>query len=413
MNLRENILEALRSIRANLLRSILTAAIVAIGITALVGILTAIDGLQASISNNFATLGANSFTIKRVDTGNQRRSQGVQEKSYPEVTFFEANRFKEYFTLPAQMSISTLITWDGEAKYGSKKTNPNMVVTGVDENYMELSGYTLAQGRNFTPSEIQNATNAIIIGPTVRDALFDKRQDPIGAEITLLNSRFRVIGVMEEKGTMGGNSGSSRAMLIPVTGAGRFATDGALAYEVEVVINNPAQLDDAMGEATGLMRAIRQDRLGQPDSFQISRNISAAEELAETSNAMRMGGFVIGFITLLGASIGLMNIMLVSVTERTREIGVRKALGATPKKIRQQFLIEAIVICLMGGIVGIILGITIGNLVSRLVGEGVFLIPWLWMLIGVTICILVGLGSGYYPARKASRLDPVESLRFE
>jgi putative ABC transport system permease protein len=413
VDLRENISEGLRSVRANLLRSILTAAIVAIGITALVGILTAIDGLQASISNNFATLGANSFTLEQVETGNQRRSGGMQQKSYPELTFFEVNRFKEYFTVPAEVSISTLISWSVEAKWGSKKTNPNMVVMGADENYLALSGYTLAEGRNFTPTEIINANNVIIIGPTIRDALFDKNEQPINAEIMVLNNRFRIIGVMEEKGSMGGNSGSSRAMLIPVTGASRFATEQALTYTLEVEVSNPAQIEEAMGEATGLMRAIRQDQLGQPDSFKISRNISAAEELAETSNAMRIGGGVISFITLLGASIGLMNIMLVSVTERTREIGVRKALGATPKKIRQQFLIEAIVICLMGGIVGIILGITIGNLVSTLVGEGVFLIPWIWMLTGVTICILVGLGSGYYPARKASRLDPVESLRFE
>lgn len=413
MNLRENISEGLRSIRANLLRSILTAAIVAIGITALVGILTAIDGLQASISNNFASLGANSFTIKEVDTRNQRRSGGKQEKSYPELSFFETNRFKEYYTIPAKTSISTLISWNGEAKRGSKKTNPNMVVLGGDENYLDLSGYTLTQGRNFTPSEIQNASNVIIIGPTIRDVLFEKNENPINSDIMVLNTRFTVIGVLEEKGSMGGNSGSSRAMVMPITGASRFATEGALSYSLEVAVTNPAQIEEAMGEATGLMRAVRQDQLGKPDSFEISRNITAAQELAETSNAMRIAGGVISFITLLGASIGLMNIMLVSVTERTREIGVRKALGATPKKIRQQFLIEAIVICLMGGIVGIILGITIGNLVSQLVGEGVFLIPWVWMLTGATICILVGLGSGYYPASKASKLDPVESLRFE
>ncbi|AHM62506.1 antimicrobial peptide ABC transporter permease [Flammeovirgaceae bacterium 311] len=413
MNFKENIFEGLRSVRGNMLRSILTAAIVAIGITALVGILTAIDGLQASISNNFADLGANAFTIERVETGRQRRSEGRQEKSFPEVSFFEANRFKDYYTVPAKVSISTLITYNAEAKYGSKKTNPNMVVTGADENFLELSGYSLSDGRNFTPTEIQNATNAVIIGPTIRETLFEQNQNPVGAEITVLNTRFRVIGVMEEKGSMGGNSGSGRAMLIPVTGASRFATDQALSYAVEVVINNPAQIEDAMGEAAGLMRAIRQDPLNQPDSFELKRNISAAEELAETSSMMRIGGFIIGIITLLGASIGLMNIMMVSVTERTREIGVRKALGATPQKIRQQFLIEAIVICLIGGFIGIILGILIGNFVSTLVGEGVFLIPWLWIIMGVTLCIGVGLSSGYYPARKAANLDPVESLRFE
>nr|WP_316928521.1 ABC transporter permease [Cesiribacter andamanensis] len=391
----------------------LTAAIVAIGITALVGILTAIDGMQASITNNFASLGANSFKIESKDAGNQRRMQGRQEKTYPEITFFEAKRFKDYFSVPADISISTMITFGAELKYGSKKTNPNMVVLGGDENFLAQSGYTLAEGRNFTPNDIQLGTNLVIIGPTIRQALFERNEEAVGADIMLLNNRFKIIGVMDEAGSMGGNSGSSRAAIIPVTGASRFATNQALAYTVEVSIPNPQEMDNAMGEATGLMRAIRQDALGQPDSFELSRNISAAEELASISGKMRIGGFVIGIITLLGASIGLMNIMLVSVTERTREIGVRKALGATPQKIRLQFLIEATVICLLGGIAGIVFGILIGNLVSSLVGEGGFLIPWLWIMAGVSICILVGLGSGYYPARKASRLDPVESLRFE
>jgi putative ABC transport system permease protein len=172
-------------------------------------------------------------------------------------------------------------------------------------------------------------------------------------------------------------------------------------------------MDYAMGEATGVMRSIRRDRPGDLNSFELEKSETLAQELESITSGLRMGGFGIGFITLLGASIALMNIMLVSVTERTREVGVRKALGATPLRIRQQFVIEAIVVCLLGGIAGIIMGILIGNLLSRAMGITLFVVPWTWMTVGMAVCVFVGLISGYYPAHKASRLDPIESLRFE
>jgi putative ABC transport system permease protein len=173
------------------------------------------------------------------------------------------------------------------------------------------------------------------------------------------------------------------------------------------------QLDFAMGEATGLLRKIRNDQIGKPNSFEIEKSETLAQEMESITSGLRFGGFGVGFITLLGASIALMNIMLVSVTERTREVGVRKALGATPLRIRQQFVIEAIVVCLLGGIGGVILGILIGNLISKGIGIDTFVVPWTWMMVGMMICVAVGLLSGYYPAYKASKLDPIESLRFE
>lgn len=412
MHFKENINEALRAVRANLLRSILTAAIVAIGITSLVGILTAIDSMQASITNSFSSLGTNTFTIQSKEEGRRRQSEGRVEKNAEPLSFEEAQRFKEQFSYAPQMTIYSTITGGAEVKYSSKKTNPNMVVVGVDPEYLGLKAYNLTEGRNLSPLENQYGSNVAIIGPEVKKSLFDSFENPIGKDISLLGNKFRVIGVLESSGA-GGNSSTDRAILIPVVGAGRFATNGRLRYALDVEVKNPAEMDNVLGEATGLMRIIRQDRLGQPESFEVQRNQSAAESLAEIGGYMKIGGFVIGAITLFGASIGLMNIMMVSVTERTREIGVRKALGATPLKIRQQFFIEAIVICLLGGITGVLLGIMIGNLVSGFVGDSVFIVPWLWVVVGVTICILVGLFSGFYPAYKASRLDPVESLRFE
>jgi putative ABC transport system permease protein len=228
-----------------------------------------------------------------------------------------------------------------------------------------------------------------------------------------LGRRFQIIGVLDKVGSSFGGQGVDRTIIVPVEMAGRLAAGRALRYSITTTLNNPLELEFAMGEATSLMRSIRQDRLGKDQSFDLERSESLADSMNEVTGYLKIGGFTIGFITLLGASIGLMNIMMVSVTERTKEIGVRKALGATPKRIRQQFLIEAIVICLLGGLVGVLLGISFGNLISSIISSGSFFIPWFWIFFGLTVCVIVGLISGYYPAFKASKLDPIESLRFE
>lgn len=191
-----------------------------------------------------------------------------------------------------------------------------------------------------------------------------------------------------------------------------MAAGKSLTIDIDVLVDNSLSMDQAMGEAQGLMRIIRHDKISEPESFVVERSESLAEKLNDITGYLKMGGFGIAIITLLGASIGLMNIMMVSVTERTREIGIRKALGATPGRIRQQFLIEAIVVTQMGGIAGVVLGMILGNIVTSYM-DGSFIIPWLWIFVSFLIGIIVGVGSGYYPAKKASRLDPIESLRFE
>jgi putative ABC transport system permease protein len=411
MNLVENIKEGLRSIQSNILRTVLTALIIAIGITSLVGILTAIESIRASVESNFSQLGANSFDIEGTKPW-RRRNQGKNEKIYPPIKYKEALAFTRLFTYSSEINIEVAVTGNAEAKFQSQKTNPNVRIMGGNQNYLIINGYELERGRSFSNIEVENAANVAIIGQEIKTSLFEKT-DPINQYVSVLGNRYKVIGVLNKIGSIMGGGGADRMIMIPVSTASRIATDSELTYDLKVAVKNAADFDMAMGEATVLMRSIRRDQLGRPDSFEITKSDSLSSRLDDITGYLKIGGFVIGFITLLGAAIGLMNIMMVSVTERTREIGIRKALGATPKRIRQQFLIEAIVICQMGGIVGVLLGIGIGNGISMMISEGSFIIPWLWIMVGLVICVAVGLISGYYPAYKASKLDPIESLRFE
>lgn len=411
MNIQENIKEGIKSIKANKLRTILTAALISIGITSLVGILTAIDGIQNSIDKSFSSLGANTFDIED-RRRNRGSSGGKKEKSYPKVTFNELLTFKEKYEGPGTPSIYTLITGQAEVKYGSKVTNPNQRVLGGDENYLVVDGYDIEKGRPFSANESLNGSYVALVGSDVIDELFDEK-NPIGERISLMGSKFRIVGTIAEQGGASGTSNIDRTIIIPMQTARIIAPERNFGYEVAVAVADPTQMDNAMEIARGLMRRIRKDRPGEEDSFELSASKSLAQRIGSITGDLRVGGFVVGFLTLLGASIGLMNIMMVSVTERTREIGVRKALGATPLKIRQQFLIEAIVITQMGGIGGILMGMGIGNLTSTLLFKSDFIVPWLWMFIAVLIGIVVGLISGYIPAHKASKLDPIDSLRFE
>ena len=411
MNYQENIREGLRAVRANLLRSILTALIIAIGIMALVGILTAIDGIQASVDNSFAQLGVNSFDIKG-NSNRGRRRFGRNQKVYPPIKYKQAKAYQERLGFPAKVSIVTRITGIAEIKFRSKKTNPNSRVVGVNENFIVTKGYSLTRGRNFSPTEITKGTNVGIIGHDLANTLFEK-ENPLNKIVSVLGKRILVIGVLKKIGGSFGGSGNDRSIFIPIEMAYRIPTSAQPTYNITTSLDGPMDFMMAMGEAESLMRQIRKDKLGLPNSFEIERSESAADRLSNITGYLTIGGVVVGFITLLGASIGLMNIMLVSVTERTREIGLRKALGATPRRIRQQFLVEAVVICLLGGMVGIFLGILAGNGLSLILGSKGFIIPWSRIIVGLVTCILVGSASGYYPAFKASRLDPIESLRFE
>lgn len=412
MNLIENIREGLRSIAGNRLRTILTSLIIAIGITSLVGILTAIDGIQNSVTSSFAGLGANTFSIvARQDAF--RRGGRTQRQDKP-IDYFDAVQFKRRFPYNAIIALSSVVTGAAQAKYGSTKTNPNVLLIGSDDAYLSVKGYAIQNGRNLAQNDLTYALNVAVIGSEVASTLFEKKIDPINQLIRVSGSQYKVIGVLAKKGGLTGG-GDDRVILIPLDNARALAGSRQLTFDITASVPNVSDQDEAVGEARGMMRLVRRDPLGQPDSFEIQRADNLAETTETITGYLRMGGFGIGFITLLGASIALLNIMLVSVTERTREIGIRKSLGATPKRIREQFLIEAIVICLLGGLGGVLLGLGVGNLIASIISQGTggFVVPWAWMGLGLLVCITVGLFAGIYPAVRASRLDPIDALRYE
>ena len=412
MNPFENVREAFRSIRANLLRTILTALILSIGLFALVGILTGIDAMKNSLSETFASLGANSFDVHAKGYSNRGRRGGVQVRQYPPIDFLQAKLYKKAMGDEAQVGISAYIAGAVEMKANGTKTNPNMQVVAGDENYLKIQGYNLAEGRTFSQTELNNGANVLIVGEEIRLKLFPK-QSPLGKYVSALGQRFLIVGLLEKSGGSMGGGGADRLALLPLETGNQLPRQRALTFDVKTATDQQGTLAFLIGQTTGVMRAVRHDKLGQEDSFVVESSESLASDLDAISGKVRVGGSIMAFITLLGASIALMNIMLVSVTERTREIGIRKALGATAKQIRLQFLIEAIVICLMGGTLGIILGVPGGNGVAKFVGSSSFLVPWVWMIVGLVICVGVGLASGYYPASKAAALDPIDSLRYE
>jgi putative ABC transport system permease protein len=406
----ESIKMAYASIRQNGVRTLITCCIIGFGIMALVGILTTVDGLKTYISSSFGSMGANTFKIRNRSLMINFGGGSDEPKVFKRISLLEAQAFREEFSAQNPVGIQIIGSYTSQVKFQDKKTNPNIMVFGVDDSYTTTEGYGLVAGRNFTSNELILGNKVSILGNEVAKKLFTSSASAIGKYITVNGMRYSVIGVFEKKGTSMITTDNFVAM--PLNNVRRAFDEMEETYVLSVRSNTPEKLDLTVEEAKIVMRSIRKLKPGEENNFDILKSDSISEMMVEKLQYATIGGFIISIITLIGAAIGLMNIMLVSVTERTREIGTLKAIGATRKNILNQFLTEALFVCLLGGIIGIVLGILIGNSVSLFMG-GEFIIPWNWMFLGIVFCIIVGLISGIFPAVKASKLDPIESLRYE
>lgn len=376
---------------------------------ALVGILTALDGITHALGDSFSGLGANSFEIsQKVEKGNGPHGRRVGDP----ISYRQATSFKKRYTANARVALSMTCSFGATAKYKSETTNPNVRVMGIDENYFYVNGESIAKGRIFSATEMENGSHKAIIGKDIVKDLFNGRDNvALGSSITVSDLRYKVIGIMESKGAgMGG--GGDRIVLVPLSVGKMVYGDPRRGYKVVVRGKEVTEMDLSIAEAQGLFRKVRRLRISDEDDFQIRKADAMIAMLEENTSTLRIATVSIGLITLLGAAIGLMNIMLVSVTERTKEIGINKALGARKSDIRKIFLAEALIIGQLGGLVGIFLGVLVGNIVPQKMG-GTFVMPWGWLSLGIVLCLIVGVLSGFYPAKKAADLDPIDALRYE
>ncbi len=417
---------AYRTIRSNKLRTGITVAIIAMGIGALIMIITGIEAATDSLTSSFSTMGANAFSIRfrernvRFGGNRQQEVKKMSRTALKErksnmgrmITFEEARAFKERYAFPATVSIAVGGPNGIVANTDTRKTNPDLRIAGGDENYLQLNGYQIRYGRNFTPTEVNSGRSICILGSAVASKLFPEAPEKaVDRVIKVDHVPYRVVAVLKDKGSSAFFN-ADRVVITSVNCIRRLYATNNSSFNIAVMVSDLKLMDVAVGEAKGTFRPIRKLDVKEDDNFYIDKSDSIAEKLLTNLGFLKYATLAIAFITLVGAAIGLMNIMLVAVNERTREIGLIKALGGRRNAIRSQFLWESVLISFFGAIAGITFGLLFGNIVALILHSG-FVFPLNWVIIAIFMCTGVGILAGLYPAQKAARLNPIEALRHE
>ena len=399
---------ALTALRTNKLRSALTVLGVTIGVFSVIGVMTALSVIQSSIEGGLSFLGSNIFQFAKYPT----MSKTDPETTYANrrnITLEEAREFERLMGGEAGAICFKIFDGGKPASFGRTKLQ-GLTLVGTNEHFLVANSYTLGYGRNISPEDVALARSVTVVGTDIQKKLFPN-ESPIGKTIKINEKPHQIIGVFTEKGSSFGQS-QDRLVIVPIT---RYLGDfGRVNRTVNIAVQSTSQAtyNQTLDKAIGAMRAARGLKLGEDNDFEIYSNDTLVSAFAQVAGTIRVGAFVVSVIALLAAGIGIMNIMLVSVTERTREIGVRKAIGARRDDIVKQFLLEAVVLSEVGGLLGILFGVVGGNGIALWLDISM-VFPWGWALTGLIVCSLIGTGFGWYPAFKAARLDPIEALRFE
>ena len=407
MGFQDNLMLALRALKGNMLRSALTLSIIAIGIMSLIMILTSIEAIKSKLTDDFVELGAGAFTVQRTDGLENWKNRSAN----PNITIEQAEEFKERFNFPSTVSFYAQMNGNAIVKSNFKESNPNVSIGAADFNYVQVSGKSIYMGRNFSQLEVEQGNNVTVIGFDVAAKLYPSIDSIIGSYLSIEGKKYNVIGMTKAKGASAGSN--DNYLLIPYKAAMKDFSTSSRSFDIIVEADVTEQLDWATEEAAGVFRSIRKLDIAQDDDFYIARSDKLSEMYLDQMSMVTVVSILISMLTLVGAGVGLMNIMLVSVNERTREIGISKSLGATKGTIFKQFLFEAITICVLGGVIGVLLGVIVGNLFSLFVIESGFVFATGWVLFGLAFCTFIGLLAGIYPAARASGLNPVEALRYE